>query len=118
MPGESININTTLPDQTVLIEGWNSSHWPEPQATEVNNGKLQITNTSSRPVILRDNKVNSIKITSTNHLEWTPLNLSTIATKQTKSTHSLSDSETLDLINIGEITAEIRDLLSGITLPN
>ena len=69
MPGDSIAINTMLPDQTVLVEGWNSNHWPEPQVTEVNNGEIQVTNTSSHPVILRDNKVNSIKITLTNHLD-------------------------------------------------
>ena len=26
MPGESIHLDTNLPDQTVLIEGWNSNH--------------------------------------------------------------------------------------------
>ena len=108
LPGDSITLDTTLPNQTVLIEGWNACHWPKPQITEVNDGKIQVTNTSTNPVILRDNRVNSIKVTFTNNTDWKPLRLSTIATQQKKSSTALSDSETLDQIDIGETSADIK----------
>ena len=44
LPGDSITLDTTLPNQTVLIEGWNACHWPEPQITEVNDGKIEVIN--------------------------------------------------------------------------
>ena len=85
LPGDSITLDTTLPNQTVLIEGWNACHWPEPQITEVNDGKIQVINTSNNPVILRENRVNSIKLTSTNNTDWKPFRLSAIATQSKKS---------------------------------
>ena len=97
LPGESIDLDTTMPDQTALVEGWNSNHWPEPQIVKITQGKLPIRNNTSSPVILTHNKVNSIKVTSTEIVDWTVPSLSTITTT-TKSTASMPDSETIDTI--------------------
>ena len=31
LPGETMELPTDMPDQTVLVEGWLPHHWPEPQ---------------------------------------------------------------------------------------
>ena len=63
LPGESIELDTELEDQTVLAEGFNGHHWPQPQIVSIARGKLPLTNTSADPVILKAHKVNSIKLT-------------------------------------------------------
>ena len=113
LPRDSITLDTTLPNQTVLIKGWNACHWPEPHITKVNDRKIQVINTSNNPVILRENRVNSIKVTSTNNTDWKPLHLSTIATQPRKSSTALSDSETLYQIDIGKTSTDIKDLLDA-----
>lgn len=70
MPGDTIDIPTKFADQQVIAEGWRHSDWPAPQLTEVINGSISLTNHSSQPVILRDNKVNSVKITTTKSTDW------------------------------------------------
>ena len=70
LPGESINLDTHLEDQTVLIEGFNSQHWPPPQVVTIAQGKIPIVNTSAEPVILTSQKVNSIKVTPTEIVDW------------------------------------------------
>ena len=44
LPGESMELTTDMPDQTVVIEGWLPHHWPEPQLVSIAQGKLQVTN--------------------------------------------------------------------------
>ena len=63
MPGQSLDLNTDLPDQTVLVEGWHPTHWPHPQLANIRNNKLQVINTTHEPVILSNKKVNSLKVT-------------------------------------------------------
>ena len=111
-PGESLHLDTNLPDQTVLIEGWNSNHWPEPQLVDITQGIIPVHNTTTSPVILNNNKVNSIKITDINTIDWKSPILSSM-TQSTKSASSLTDSETIDTIQIGETSADIRDLLEA-----
>lgn len=110
VPGESIDLDTTMPDQTALVEGWNSHHWPEPQIVEITKGKMWIRNINSTPVILTHNRANSIKVTPTEIVDWTVPSLSTITTT-TKSTTLMPDLETIETIQIGDTTADIRDLI-------
>ena len=70
LPGESIDIDTALEDQTVLVEGFNSHNWPAPQVVNIAQGKIPIVNTSAEPVVLTSHKVNSIKITPTEIIDW------------------------------------------------
>ena len=70
LQGDTIDFPTKLADQQIVIEGWKHSNWPAPQLTEVRNGIIQLTNQSSQPVHLRNNKVNSIKITTTSSIDW------------------------------------------------
>ena len=74
MPGKTIDLDTNLEDQTVLVEGFNSSHWPPPQIVNISNGTIPLTNTSSELVILTTHKVNSIKITPTETIDWSSPN--------------------------------------------
>ena len=119
LPGDSINIDTTMTDQTVLVEGWKGNHWPEPQVVAITQGKLPITNNTSKPVILKNNKVNSIKVTPTEVIDWTAPSFSSLSTittttkQTTKTMTSMPDSDTIDTIQIGETTEDIRDLIQG-----
>ena len=65
MPGQSLDLNTDLPDQTVLVEGWHPTHWLHPQLADIRNNKLQVINTTHEPVVLSNKKVNSLKIMKT-----------------------------------------------------
>ena len=108
MPEETIDVDTKLEDQTVLVEGFNSNHWPEPQVVHISQGRIPITNTSSEPVILTNHKVNSIKITPTETVDWSSpsyTSLSSITTS--KQITSMLDSDTIDTITIGDTTADI-----------
>ena len=108
LPGESIDIDTTLEDQTVLVEGFNSNHWPAPQVVNIAQGRIPIVNTSTEPVILTSHKVNSIKITPTETVDWSSpsyTTLSSITTSQPIT--SMPDSETIDTITIGDTTEDI-----------
>ena len=112
LPGESIEIDTELGDQTVLVEGFNSHHWPAPQVVNIARGKIPILNTSADPVILNAHKVNSIKITPTEIVDWSsPRNAFLSAITTPTQSAPLPDSETIDTITIGETTDEIRDLI-------
>ena len=117
LPGDLIDIDTTMTDQTVLVEGWNGNHWPEPQVVTITQGKMPITNNSSKPIILTNNKVNSIKIIPTEVVDWSApsfSSLSTISTttkQMTKTITSMPDSDTIDTIQIGDTTEDIRDLI-------
>ena len=106
-PGESIDIPVNIPNQTILAEGFRPTDWPLPQITEVKNNNINLTNDTNHTIILNDNKVNSIKLTSTQTSEW--INLSSINTNLTKT--ELSDSETINLIKIGKTTPEIKEIL-------
>ena len=110
MPGDSMDIPTTIKDQEVIAEGWRPTEWPPPQLTAIKNGLLHLTNTSKQPVILKDAKVNSIKITTMTDLDWQTPKLATITGTKTSVT-PLSDMETINLIKIGETSEDIRDLL-------
>lgn len=112
LPGESIDIDTTLEDQTALVEGFNSNHWPAPQVVNIAQGKIPIVNTSTEPVVLTSHKVNSIKITPTEIIDWSSPSyaaLSSITTSQPIT--SMPDSETIDTITIGDTTEDIRDMI-------
>ena len=112
LPGESIDMDTTLGDQTVLVEGFNSNHWPAPQVVNIAQGKIPIVNTSTEPVVLTSHKVNSIKITPTETVDWSSpsyTTLSSITTSQPIT--SMPDSETIDTITIGDTTEDIRDMV-------
>ena len=112
MPRDTIDIDTELEEQTVLVEGFNGSHWPPPQVVNINKGTIPITNTSSKPVILTTQKVNSIKITPTQTVDWSSPSYSSLSSISTsKPPASMPDSETIDTITIGETTTEIRDML-------
>ena len=112
LPGESIEIDTELEDQTVLVEGFNSHHWPQPQIVSIARGKIPITNTSADPVILNAHKVNSIKITPTEVVDWSSPRIAALSSITSPSQSApLPDSETIDTITVGETTDEIRDLI-------
>ena len=106
MPGQSLDLNTDLPDQTVLVEGWHPTHWPHPKLADIRNNKLQVINTTNDPVVLSNKKVNSLKITKTEDTDWTQPFLSTIKQEQRK-VSPLSDAEMIDTIRIGDTTADI-----------
>ena len=38
LPGDTLELQSELEDQSVLTEGWKSNQWPEPQTAEVRNG--------------------------------------------------------------------------------
>ena len=112
MPGDTIDIDTEIEDQTVLVEGFNGSHWPPPQVVNINKETIPITNTSSKPVILTTQKVNSIKITPTQTVDWSSPSYSSLSSISTsRPTTSMPDSETIDTITIRETTTEIRDMI-------
>ena len=48
LPGDTISVQTNIPDQQVLAEAWKSSQWPPPQLSHIQNGLLQLTNESSK----------------------------------------------------------------------
>ena len=107
-----------MTDQTVLVEGHNGNHWPEPQVVTISRGKFPVTNNTTNTVILNKGGVNSIKVTPTEEMDWSAassLNLSviSIASKQSTNLTSLPDSETIDTIVIGDTTEEIRDLIQA-----
>ena len=112
LPGDSLNLDTDLPDQTVVVEGWLLHQWPDPQLVSISQGRLQVTNTSSQPVVLTDKKVNSEKITSTKDTDWTQPFLSTLK-QDPRNVSPLSDSETINTIKIGDTMADIRELLQA-----
>ena len=111
MPGDSLDLNTELPDQTVVVEGWHPNHWPDPQLANIHQNKIQVTNTTNKPVLLTNKRINSIKITTTEDTDWTQPFLSTLKQEQ-RNVSPLSDSETIDTIQIGDTTADIKDLLT------
>ena len=95
LPGDSLDLDTDLPDQTVVVEGWLPHQWPDPQLVSISQGRLQVTNTSSQPVVLTNKRVNSVKITSTEDTDWTQPFLSTLK-QEIRNVSPLSDSETID----------------------
>ena len=111
MPGDSLDLNKELPDQTVVVEGWHPNHWPDPQLANIHQNKIQVTNTTNKPVLLTNKRINSIKITTTEDTDWTQPFLSTLKQKQ-RNVSPLSDSETIDTIQIGDTTADMKDLLT------
>ena len=112
LPGESLELDMTIPDQTVIVEGWLPHHWPDPQLVSISQGKLQVTNNTTEPVLFDNKKVKSLKIMTTEHTDWTQPFLSTI--KQEKRNASpLSDSKTIDTIKISDTTRDITELLQA-----
>ena len=79
---------------------------------DITQGNIPIHNTTISPVILTNNKVNSIKIINIDTIDWKSPVLSSI-TQITKSASSLTDLETMDMIQIGETSADMRDLLKA-----
>ena len=65
LPGDSLTINTNLPDQDIVLEAAKSSSWPPPTLAAITNKVTQLTNTSNTPVIL-DGKKNSIPKANSN----------------------------------------------------
>ena len=112
LPGDSLDLDTDLPDQTVVVEGWLPHQWPDPQLVSISQGRLQVTNTSSQPVVLTNKRVNSVKITSTEDTDRTQPFLSTLK-QEIRNVSQLSDSKTIDTIQIGDTTADIRELLQA-----
>ena len=97
LPGDTIKIDTEMADQTVLVKGYNRNHWPELQVMTISQKKFPITNNTTSTVILNKSKVNSIKVTPTEEIDWSAassLNLSVISTASKQSTKitSLPDS--------------------------
>ena len=118
LPGDKIEIDTEMADQTVLVEGHNRNHWPEPQVVTISRGKFPVTNNTTNTVILNKGRVNSIKVTPTEEMDWSAassLNLSVISTasKQSTKSTSLLDSKTINTIVIGDTTEEIQDLIQA-----
>ena len=114
LPGESVDIDTPLEDQTVLVEGFNSQHWPAPQVVTIAQGKIPIVNTSAEPVILNSHKVNSIKVTPTEVIDWSSPRYAALSSITTpKQFTPMPDSETIDTITIGDTTEEIRDMITA-----
>ena len=108
LPGESEDIDTQLEDQTVLIEGFNSQHWPAPQVVTIAQGKIPIVNTSAEPVILNSHKVNSIKVTPTEVIDWSSPRYAALSSiTGPKQSTPMPDSETIDTITVGDTTDEI-----------
>ena len=56
LPGDSLTINTNLPDQDIVLEAAKSSSWPPPTLAAITNKVTQLTNTSNTPVILDGKK--------------------------------------------------------------
>merc|ERR1711867_227582 len=114
LPGESIDVDTHLEDQTVLVEGFNGEHWPPPQVVSISQGKIPIVNTSDEPVILTSHKVNSIKVTSTELVDWsTPSYAALSAITTPPQFKPMPDSETIDTITIGDTTENIREMVTA-----
>ena len=67
--GDTISVQTNIPDQQVLAEAWKSSQWPPPQLSHIKNGLIQLTNRSSNPILLQENKSNPVKITTIKSLD-------------------------------------------------
>ena len=103
LPGETMELTTDMPDQTVLIEGWLPHHWPEPQLVSITQGKLEVTNNTQQPVLFDNKKAKSIKVTTTAHTDWTQPFLSALK-QEPRNVSPLSDTETIDTIKIGDTT--------------
>ena len=69
LPGDSITIPTDIADQDVLAEGWKSSHWLPPQQSHIKDSFLHLHNNSTKPVIIKGDKANPIKLTSIKMLD-------------------------------------------------
>ena len=107
-----MELTMDMPDQEVLIEGWLPHHWPEPQLVSITQGKLQVTNNTKQPVIFDNKKTRSIKVTTTEHTDWTQPFLSAIK-QEPRNVSPLSDHETIDTIKIGDTTTDIKELLQA-----
>merc|ERR1712082_328654 len=91
-----------------------SQHWPAPQVVTIAQGKIPIVNTSAEPVILTSHKVNSIKVTSTEIVDWSSPSYAALSAITTPPKFTpMPDSETIDTITIGDTTEEIRDLITA-----
>ena len=112
LPGESLELETNMPDQTVIIEGWLPHHWPEPQLVSISQGKLQVTNNTTQPMMFDNKKVKSLKVTTTKHTDWTQPFLSAIK-QEPRNVSPLSDNKTIDTIKIGDTTTGIKELLQA-----
>ena len=69
LPGDTISVQTNIPDPLVHTDAWMSSRWPPPQLSHIQNGLLQLTNKSSSPILLQENKSNPVEITTIINLD-------------------------------------------------
>ena len=112
LPGDSLELDTDVDDQTILVEGWLPGQWPEPQLANIAQGKLNITNNTKEPVVFNTKKAKSIKLTARDDTDWTQHSMSAIR-QESKNKIPLSDTETIDNIKIGNTSSDIKDLLNA-----
>merc|ERR1712082_516216 len=110
LPGEYLELETDVKDQTILAEGWLPGQWPEPQLTTIAQGKIKIQNNTEEQVLFTNKRAKTIKLTATNNTDWTQSSLSSIR-QEPGDNIPLSDSETIDGIKIGNTTSDIKDLI-------
>merc|ERR1712240_200025 len=112
LPGDTLELNTDLQDQTVMVEGWLPHQWPQPQLVSISQGKIVVQNQTQEPILFDKKKSRSIKITTTTETDWTLPSLRSI--KQ-DSPHCLplTDTETIDTIKIENTSTDIKDLLQA-----
>ena len=112
LPGDTLELDTDLQDQTVLVEGWLPYQWPEPQLVSISQGKIAVVNQTQKPILFDTKRSKSIKITTTTDTDWTQPCLSTMKQENQKPI-PLSDTETIDLIKIENTSTDIKDLLQA-----
>ena len=110
-PGDSMELETNLPDQTVLVEGWNGEHWPDPQLASIKDGILYIDNPPGSHTILSKKKVNSLKLTPVTYTDWNTPAIVSLKPDKIQLPTPLPDSETISQIKIGNTTTEIKETL-------
>merc|ERR1711873_382295 len=112
LPGDYLELDTDVKDQTILAEGWLPGQWPEPQLATIAQRKLKIENNTEKPVVFSTKKAKTIKLTATNNTDWTQYSMSAIR-QEPGDKIPLSDSETIDTIKIGNTSSDIRDLINA-----
>merc|ERR1712240_995562 len=111
LPGDSLELNTDLQDQTVMVEGWLPQQWPQPQLAHISQGKIVVHNQTQQPVLFDKKRSKSIKITTTTDTDWTLPSLATF--QNSPKCLPLTDTETIDSIKIENTSADIKDLLQA-----
>ena len=86
---------------------------------EIKNKNITVTNESDEPVFLHKTKINSIKITTTDLVDWqsptysTSHQMSAMQSSTSTPNYSLPDSQTINLIKMGDTTPEIKHTLDS-----